>query len=1116
MKFRQKNNLISIKKGNTEFTFLDTGDIREIRNKEIMINQMIGDAISGSVNNIYLRVYTENDIKNFKLLGINSDSLFSYNDESVKWEGKEEGISYSVTLTLATENTWYYEIVLDGNGETVDIVYGQDISIADKGGVLANELYVSQYIDHKVLSGKFGYVVSSRQNQKQSCGNPYIQQGSTDIETIGFSTDAMQFFGKSYKKTNEEKCLKSNLKNENYQYELSYTALQTEKITLDKQKKFGFYGVFKSNYEKAIEKIEFEEEKESAWKYVESLKKKNFIQIQKVRLSKKIGEPYDTRTFDNDEINKYFPNRILEEKSDNKLLSFFTPQHRHVVLQEKEIMVERPSGHIISSAVDEIKISKEIITSTNYMYGVFNSQLVVGNTSLNKMLSQTRGTLNIQKNSGQRIYLKDQDKYRILTLPAAYEMGQNYARWFYKIHEDVLIVTSYAATETSDIILEVQSENKKAYEILITNQLVMGEHEYQNGCIAEIGENTVMLKSDSESLSSKVYKNLHYIMELRGSKMEVMQENIFFKDDKIRNGTQLTLKIAPSSFIQLVISGNLGNRDDNDIPGYCFEDEKRKFDEVYKRLTCGFELKIQGKDNKDLNKINEIFWWYTHNAMVHYAVPHGLEQPGGAAWGTRDICQGPSEYFMATQHYEIIRDVIKEIFAHQYLETKEWPQWFMIDEYHMQQEDCHGDVVLWPLKMVGDYLKVTGDKSILDELIVFRNLDGTLTKEKKTLLEHITFAVDTIKQRFMYDTTLISYAGGDWDDTLQPASEELKEKLVSAWTVALTYQVIQQLGEVLNKIDEKWSKDLINLSKSIQKDFNELLIKDEVIAGFAYYENKNYMEYMLHPQDKKTGIEYRLLPMTRSIIAELVSKEQAEKNVELINEHLKCIDGVRLMNRPANYKGGIIEFFKRAEQASNVGREISLNYIHAHIRYIEAMAKLGNTEEVWNAMMKINPILISEKVPNAQLRQSNAYFSSSEGVFNDRYTYQENFDKLRNGEVGVKGGWRIYSSGPGIYLNQIVSNILGIRQISDLVIIDPVLGVDFDGLILNYNYKGKSVTWVYHIKGSASKVTKVVINEKEMSLKGINNIYRQGGVAVDKVLFENVLKENAVVNIYIA
>ena len=101
------------------------------------------------------------------------------------------------------------------------------------------------------------------------------------------------------------------------------------------------------------------------------------------------------------------------------------------------------------------------------------------------------------------------------------------------------------------------------------------------------------------------------------------------------------------------------------------------------------------------------------------------------------------------------------------------------------------------------------------------------------------------------------------------------------------------------------------MASEIKDVFNAELIKDEVIPGFAYCNEDSTIDYMLHPSDTKTGIQYRLLPMTRSIISELVNKEQADKNISLIYEHLKCPDGVRLMDRPAEYNGGTIRFFQR-------------------------------------------------------------------------------------------------------------------------------------------------------------------------------------------------------------
>ncbi|MGL4373958.1 MAG: GH36-type glycosyl hydrolase domain-containing protein, partial [Turicibacter sp.] len=407
-----------------------------------------------------------------------------------------------------------------------------------------------------------------------------------------------------------------------------------------------------------------------------------------------------------------------------------------------------------------------------------------------------------------------------------------------------------------------------------------------------------------------------------------------------------------------------------------------------------------------------------------------------------------------------------------------------------------------------------GDTAILNETVIYRHFPHGELSEPETILHHVKRALESIKERFLYGKALISYAGGDWDDTLQPANKALKEKLVSSWTCALAYQVINQLGTVLETVDADYATEMANMAVEIKKVFNEELIKDGVIAGFAYCEDADTTEYMLHPDDNKTGIQYRLLPMTRSIISELVTEEQAQKNLALINEHFMCPDGVRLMNNPANYKGGVVEFFQRAEQASNVGREIGLQYVHAHIRYIEAMAKLGLADDVWKGLYTINPINIQEEVPNAVIRQSNAYFSSSDGLFNNRYDFQNEFDKLRTGDVSVKGGWRIYSSGPGIYLNQLVSNVLGFRMTAKDINLDPVIPAQLNGLTFNYTYDSKPITFIYHVEGEGKEIDKVLVNGQMIETQAVSSTYRQSGVQINKEVFDAAMSENTTVSVY--
>ena len=1115
MILEQKVKAISFRKENTSFEFLPSGDVLQFLSGDVLINQFLGNTVTGSANNIYLRLYKNEEVKVYPMLGLKSSSEFSYDENRAVWSGEVEDVKYRVTFTLANESIWFWSIDVEGDQKVIDILYAQDISVANKGGTITNELYMSQYLDHKVIEGENGFVISSRQNQNQGGKFPYLQQGSLNTNIIGYSTDAMQFFGKEYKVTDVPTLLDKNLPNVNYQYELSYTALQTEKITVEGKSNIVFYGVFKPTHETAVTKIEFIEEVKNAFEKIKDLDGE-LIKVEKIKIKKEFGKTLVSEKFTEEDLNKYFKNRKMEEVVDGEVVSFFTQDHTHVVLQEKEVLVERPHGHIITSGVDEKKVSKGLITSTNYMFGVFNAQVVAGNTTLNKLMSTTRGLLNILKNSGQRIYVKYNGEFRILTMPAAYELGVNYSKWFYKLEGDVLTVVSYAAKNKSDIILEVKSEAGKAYEFLITNQLVMGSNEFEQPCEVERVDNKVVILPAENTFLKSIYPEIHYNINVLGVNFELSDDSVFYMDGETRNGTLMTIATEETSEFKVVIQGCVDNNVDEALEEYSLEEEKEKFQELYKRLTCGFNLSIEKEECKyDLDKLNEIFWWYTHNALTHYAVPHGLEQPGGAAWGTRDVCQGPIEYFLTTQNYELTREIVIEIFRHQFKETGEWPQWFMFDKYRMQQDDSHGDVIFWPIKVIGDYIKATGDASILDVEVEYRHFPyGELT-EKETILQHVKDAIVSIRGRFLYDTALISYAGGDWDDTLQPANKALKEKLVSSWTMALAYQAINQLGEVLVNKDAKYAAELTEMAIAIKRDFNELLIKDDVIAGFAYCEDENSIDYMLHPQDEKTGINYRLLPMTRSIISELVDEEQAKKNVELIEEHLMCPDGVRLMNHPATYKGGVIEFFQRAEQASNVGREIGLQYVHAHIRFIEAMAKLGRENDAWKAVYTINPINIKEEVKNAVIRQSNTYFSSSDGSFNDRYEFQENFQKLRTGEVDVKGGWRIYSSGPGIYLNQLVANILGLRIYANDVTIDPVIPKELDGLRFDYKLLGKDVTFIYNIKGNAG-IDGITVNGIEVKFEPLKNRYRNSGVMITREDILNLLRdENNVIEVKI-
>lgn len=1082
-----------IKKDGIVFKLLQSGDIMSVSKDSIQINQLRGNYIDGTVSNIYLRIKDQGKYKHTPLIGVKSLSEFKCSDNEVIYKGEFEGIKYKLRLTVFHQ-TWFYSLNLKNstnNKIIADVFYGQDVNIAGAGG---NEAYVSQYIDHKAFESNNGYVVCSRQNMFKPS---YLQIGSL-TKNISFSTDGFQFFGKEYKTNSIPEALNNDrLESIIYQYEFAYICLQSDEIELIDESNVVFYGIYKDTHENSVTEIEFLDEVMSDYKQISS----NEISgdYSKIPLSVNVDNVLNGDDLSFDEINKLYPIRHHEE-NDGELLSFFIDNKSHVVLKKKEQLVERPHGHIILNG-DQNYIKENIYASTNFMYGIFNSQIVCGNTSFNKMISNARDALNLLKTSGQRIYVKVNNSFKILNMPSFYEIGLNYAKWLYKLDDEIITVTVYTKYENQEIVMDIKSNSN--YDFLITNHMVMGVDEYDKDIEVSYVDNSLIFIVNKDTFTASRYENLTFQM-LVDQDFEIHNDSIFYDDELTRNEPLVNLLIKNTNSINVKIladiDGNIIDSQNSDL-----EVELQKFIKYYSNNLNDFQVTINNEYSEDLDKFNYLAYWYTHNALIHYSSPHGLEQYGGAAWGTRDVCQGPFEYFLTTQKFEVCREIINKVYEHQFIDNGDWPQWFMFDRFtNIQAGESHGDIIVWPLRSLALYLKATGDYSVLEEELCYVNKDDfRFTEEKETLLMHILKQMKTIKQSFITGTYLSSYGDGDWDDTLQPANLELRKNMVSGWTTALTFETFRILGDVLPSEYSVLKEELNSLSENIKNDYKKYVIKDNIPAGFLLFDNDK-IKYIIHPEDKETGLKYRLLPINRCFISELFDKDDVENYYNIVKEYLYHPDGVRLMNTTAKYKGGVNTYFKRAEQAANFGREIGLQYVHAHIRFIEAMANIGYKDEVFKGLLRINPINIKDNVPNAEIRQSNCYFSSSDAKFNNRYEAMKNFDKLRTGDIKVKGGWRVYSSGPGIYLNQMISNFLGIKIHFGNLLIDPQIPEYLDGLEFKYKYMDKEILVKYIIKKN-DQIKKVLVNDKEVEFTFMDNNYRSGGAVITKDILDKIL-----------
>ena len=236
--------------------------------------------------------------------------------------------------------------------------------------------------------------------------------------------------------------------------------------------------------------------------------------------------------------------------------------------------------------------------------------------------------------------------------------------------------------------------------------------------------------------------------------------------------------------------------------------------------------------------------------------------------------------------------------------------------------------------------------------------------------------------------------------------------------------------------------------------------------------------------------------MIHAIADDLLTPDEAAHHLRLIRDHLLGPDGARLFDRPVGYAGGPMTLFQRAEASTFFGREIGIMYMHAHLRYAEALARVGDGPGLLAALALAQPVGMTDRVSSARPRQSTCYYSSSDAAFADRYAARDGYRGIFDHTVPLEGGWRVYSSGPGLFLQLLVQYQLGIRAHGTEVHIDPVLDPGLDGLVVQVPLLGARRTVRYSVGPRGHGVISVRAGQEILSTAPLTNPYRDGGVSV--------------------
>ncbi len=1022
-------------------------------------------SIEAGPTNVHLRVLGTGDgddsVRRTPLLGQASPSRVAVVDDALVATGQWHGLDYALSLVLGREEAtwaWHLEVVNTTDAPLrIDAVLTQDPALAPAGAVANNQYYVSQYLDlTPVDTSDHGVAVAVRQNMPGE-HVPWVVVGSLG-RGVRWSTDVLQLVERTAGGPVWSGLDRPDLPSTRLQHEHALAAVQDEAVVLapGATHRTGFFGLVLPDHPAATGPDDV--------RHVETAVRAAALSTAgaagaaedpdgavpegpaSVLATSPVLSCVPLTADDLQVLDLAADEGSTEHDADGTPTTWRTPRGE-IVTTARELEVLRPHGQILRTG-DTLTPDSGSMTTTVWMSGTFHSQVTVGHVGRDPLLTGRRGYLGLFRGQGLRVLVRDTDDagWHLLDLPSAWCNGLDACVWWYAAPDGRLIeVESRAPAERHELTLSVRVLRGPATRLLVT--LDTGSEDAPQPDLVWTGEADV-----------------------------VRDEDWLVVDVDATSDWRLTFPAADAR-------PRSGDAD------------------FWTGLTGSLGLALDGdtRESAEVAAVADAVPWFTHNALVHYLAPRGLEQYSGGGWGTRDVCQGPVGLLTALDRHDEVRDVLLRVLGAQNARG-DWPQAFefMPPTAEHGQQDSHGDVVYWPLLAVGEHLLTVGDAAILAAEVPFVGDDGATAPAP--VEEHLTRALDRIESLAVPGTPLPAYGHGDWNDSLQPADPDLARRLASTWTAVLQVQALDALAQGLEAVSAApaLAARAASLAARTREAIGRDMVIDDLMPGYLLYDDADGVDAdpLVHPRDTRTGLTYGILPWVHAVAADVLDPEAAGHHLATIERHLLGPDGARLFDCPVTYRGGPMSTFQRAEASTFWGREIGLMYVHAHLRYAEALARVGDGAGLLSALALASPWGLTARVPQARPRQRSCYYSSSDGAFADRIDASRRYPDLMAGQVPLEGGWRIYSSGPGLALRLVVERLLGLRRRGERFEVDPVLPPGGDGLRATVRLAGRLAHVTYAVGPEGVGVRRVVGAHGELALEQLANPHRRAGASV--------------------